>query len=280
MKSIQEIFTGGFSQAKNAVIQKLRPDEHNVGALENGYTEHWPKLPETFDMLVLAVGDSYSTVRTLWAGLIQDVVPSTGDSKKVRIYVDRFEKLGQHDRSVVPDAVFYANGGGGGSRVKITSLKRIQHRSTAIEKRLNPGAGLIPEGAMEQRLLWVRKNHNRFRDPVWRHWEGRCAVTNADCDGLLIASHIHPWARSTPKEQTDVNNGLLLSVPLDKLFDRGLISFSANGKMLVKPGLTERTREVFGINKPKMQISRLKKLTKEMLTYLERHRAFHGFERR
>lgn len=51
---------------------------------------------------------------------------------------------------------------------------------------------VIPEGSTERRLVWVRKHHQKFRDPVWRHSKGRCAVSKSECEGLLVASHIFP----------------------------------------------------------------------------------------
>lgn len=55
-----------------------------------------------------------------------------------------------------------------------------------------------------------------------------CSVHNVSCDGQLRAPHIIPWSHDESR-RADVNNGLLLSVPLDDLFDRGFITFSDDG---------------------------------------------------
>lgn len=274
MRSIQDVFSGELADATLAVIQKIRRDERNLNALNSAFTESWPPLPpeKPADVFVLAIekkGDSKR--QEIWAGFINDCQPSTND--RFRFYVDRFRLVGEHNLAVVSDAVFYGHGGGGGSRNYAFN--------SAPSKRTIPPESLeqdvpVPEGENELRLVWVRKNHGKFRDPVWRHWEGKCAVTGADCDGLLVASHIHPWAKSTPKEKTDKDNGLLLSVPLDKLFDRGWISFSDTGAMLVKPLLSPQTQNLFGLQK-NMRL-RMSKVSVEMLNYIARHRAFHGFD--
>lgn len=276
LRSIQEVFEGEFARARNAVVQKLRPDDHNRGAMEEGLSEHWPRLSEDFDLLVLALGDENDTVREMHVGYIRDVQPSELD-KKVRIYVDRFRLVGIHDRSNVSDSDFYDTGGGGGARVKV---ERLQQSPPPIP-RSNPTTSPakdnnIPEGAMEQRLMWVRKNHHLFRDRVWEHWDSVCAVTNQKCNGLLIASHIFPWARSDPKQKTNPNNGLLLCAPLDSLFDRGLISFSDAGNMLFHKNLTKETRAVFGLSGNSHGIVRKNKLNKEMKDFLKMHREFYG----
>ncbi|AMO93997.1 HNH endonuclease family protein [Collimonas fungivorans] len=277
MRSIQEIFIGEFTDATLAVVQKLRPDDHNLEALESGFTENWPPLAMPTDVFILSLGEVGSKRRKIWAGFIEDIQPSTDYDKRFRFYVDRFRYIGEHDLEVVPDADFYGNGGGGGSRNYASNLRQIGKARPVLKS--GDFDGKIPEGATERRLVWVRKNHHRFRDPVWRHWEGRCAVTGANCDGLLVASHIHPWAKCTPQEKTDPNNGLLLSVPLDKLFDRGWISFSDSGEILIKPLLSVQTRSIFGLPKATLRIGRMEKVSAEMQAYLKRHRVFHGFDK-
>ena len=49
----------------------------------------------------------------------------------------------------------------------------------------------------------------------------------------LIASHIKPFIKSSDDEAYDPNNGLLLSQNLDGLFDKGYISFSSDGSIIV-----------------------------------------------
>lgn len=105
---------------------------------------------------------------------------------------------------------------------------------------------------MVERLVWVRKNHVEFRDPVDQHCEGKCAVADHDCDGrrgLLIASHIYRRARSNPTAKTDVGHGLLLSSPIDRLFDQGLISFADDGMMLTSNDLALRTKQVVAVKR-------------------------------
>ena len=50
---------------------------------------------------------------------------------------------------------------------------------------------------------------------------------------LLIASHIKPWAVSNDREKIDPKNGFILSPLYDKLFDKGLISFTDDKRLIV-----------------------------------------------
>ncbi|MDR1235294.1 MAG: HNH endonuclease [Mycoplasmataceae bacterium] len=57
---------------------------------------------------------------------------------------------------------------------------------------------------------------------------------------ILVASHIKPFRISNILEQYDKDNCLLLSLEIDALFDKGYISFSDNGALLVSVKLIER----------------------------------------
>ena len=70
-----------------------------------------------------------------------------------------------------------------------------------------------------------------------------CPITMVNDDRLLIASHIKPWAVSTPKEQVDPNNGFMLSPLYDALFDKGFITFTDDRHMKVSNWLSPRNQE-------------------------------------
>ena len=53
---------------------------------------------------------------------------------------------------------------------------------------------------------------------------------------LLIASHILPWGKH-PTERLNVRNGLCLSRLHDAAFDRGLISFDSDLRLMLSPKL-------------------------------------------
>ena len=276
MQSIQDIFVGEFADAARAVIQKLRPNKHNLEASRLGFTESWPRLDGHVDVMVLSLGKEGARQRRIFAGFITDRQPSNLASGRFRFYVDHFREMGLHDLNAVSDGRFYLQGNGGGARIYARNPVHSDKSPSHSAKQTIDSA--IPKGAMERRLVWVRKNHHRFRDPVWKHWESKCAVTDSNCDGLLVASHIHPWSKCTPQEQTDPNNGLLLAAPLDSLFDRGWISFRDTGEMLVHDALSTDTRLIFGVHKQGLCIGRTEKISAQMKCYLQRHRKVYGFD--
>ncbi|TPQ33419.1 hypothetical protein C2U69_24885 [Cupriavidus pinatubonensis] len=133
------------------------------------------------------------------------------------------------------------------------------------------------------REIWVRgPQHAAFRRALKRQWNNTCAVHGVPCNDLLRASHIVAW-RLSESLRGDVNNGLLLSVPLDSLFDCGLIAFSASGQMLLSGKLTQETMAHFGL-RPGMQLawSHLSETTRSRISEnLAKHRAMfadqHGY---
>lgn len=81
--------------------------------------------------------------------------------------------------------------------------------------------------------------------------EPACRVTGVTNKALLIASHIKPWSKcDTNAERLDGHNGLLLSPHIDKLFDRGWITFTDAGDMLCAEPNIEQALLQWGIELP------------------------------
>ena len=70
----------------------------------------------------------------------------------------------------------------------------------------------------------------------------RLRLTGITEPALLRASHIIPGAECGDERRLDVHNGLLLSALWDAAFDKGLVSFAADGSALAHPGLSEAAR--------------------------------------
>jgi len=81
-------------------------------------------------------------------------------------------------------------------------------------------------------LVESRIGQGQFRRDVLAR-ERHCRVTGTSNPDFLIASHIKPWRESSNQERLDSNNGLMLAPHVDRLFDKGWISFSDEGEMMV-----------------------------------------------
>lgn len=95
----------------------------------------------------------------------------------------------------------------------------------------------IPDTTKE-RLVLSRVGQDLFRKRV-KMFEQKCRVTGVQDDNYLIASHIKPWAKADDHERLDGNNGLLLSPHIDRLFDRGFMTFAKNGEVFLSKDLSD-----------------------------------------
>lgn len=117
----------------------------------------------------------------------------------------------------------------------------------------------------------IRLTQSKYRKNVIEFWNGSCSITGVDEPSWLIASHIKPWRESTNEEKTDPHNSLLLTPNFDKLFDRGVISFSPiDGKII----LPETQSKQMWANFNRMHINediRLRSVQNGIEQYLEYH---------
>ena len=104
-----------------------------------------------------------------------------------------------------------------------------------IEKIIDSKISISTE---KQNLVKCRIGQGTFREKLIEFWQG-CSVTKFKNIEILIASHIKPWSSSSNEERLDVYNGFLLTPNLDKLFDKGYISFDDNGKILISDKLKD-----------------------------------------
>ena len=123
-------------------------------------------------------------------------------------------------------------------------------------------------------LVQARRGQGIFKANVRLH-ETRCRVTGVSDERLLIASHIKPWCKSNDLEKLDGNNGLLLSPHVDRLFDRGIISFSDDGHVLVSKTLPAAILVAWGID-GKCSVGSFNPHQRKYLAY---HRRQFGFEK-
>lgn len=96
-----------------------------------------------------------------------------------------------------------------------------------------------------------------------------CPITGIDEKKILLASHIKPWAVSTNEERLDIYNGFIFSPTIDRLFDKGLITFENNKELIISPTLSEANIGIIGIIPGKKY---LKLPTENRISYLEFHR--------
>lgn len=117
-------------------------------------------------------------------------------------------------------------------------------------------------------LRAARCGQGRFREILVQRYRSQCPVTGISNKDLLVASHIKPWNVCTNAERLDPDNGILLSVMIDRLFDKGLITFGIDGAIIASPLLSRSDRQLCGFEKVNTIT-----LSEENWNYMEYHQA-------
>jgi hypothetical protein len=129
-------------------------------------------------------------------------------------------------------------------------------------------AGEIPDTERDQ-LSKARIGQGKFRSSLV-DLEKKCRITNVSYSDFLRASHIKPWRLSTNFERLDGNNGLLLSPHFDHLFDKGLITFSDDGDLIISSKLPREIMLLWNFSE-KINVGQFRE---KQLGYIDFHRKF------
>jgi putative restriction endonuclease len=100
----------------------------------------------------------------------------------------------------------------------------------------------------------VRLGQHRFAKGVITSYEfqcGFCGFSPGDLKGcgLLTASHIKPWARSSARERLDARNGVAACPVHDAAFDAGLLTIENDLRIRLSPALMTQLRKDKGFER-------------------------------
>lgn len=150
------------------------------------------------------------------------------------------------------------------SKKKRKELSTPKGREKEVERIESELSSL--KGAVREAVVKLRVNQGVFRNMLLDMYD-HCCLCQVRNRRLLTASHIKPWAASTSAEKLDRNNGFLMCPNHDRLFDKGFISFSDDGSIMISSNLSENDRILTNVH-PDMSI----KLKEGNKCYLQYHR--------
>lgn len=145
------------------------------------------------------------------------------------------------------------------------ALENSERADDVAEQALLARADL--DAGTRKRLLSARRGFGVYREHVERH-EQSCRLTGLLDRRHLRARHIKPWRDCNDREKLDGANGLLCSPHIDQLFERGLISFTDAGDLLVAKQLNPAVLQAWGIAMP----CNVGRFQPAQCSYLEWHR--------
>jgi len=137
----------------------------------------------------------------------------------------------ERDREVW--AEFHANAVPVAAESEALWAARVRKSASADDDEGRPTADVAFEGPTEAtRSTVVRRAQSFFRRAVLTAYERRCCISDIPMKALLVASHIIPWAES-PADRVNPANGLCLSRLHDGAFDKGLITFDEERRLVL-----------------------------------------------
>ena len=156
------------------------------------------------------------------------------------------------------------------SKDKKKAEEEIKDIVDDCKKFVNPNEDV--DGYIETKLN-IRNNYvqKNFRKNLLVEFDGKCAICGINKKELLRASHILPYSKCpSVKEMVDYNNGLLLCVNHDVLFDKRYITFDKdNGKIQISNDINKKLYEILNISENITLES--KYLTSKRKRYLSTH---------
>lgn len=132
-------------------------------------------------------------------------------------------------------------------------ITRESIREKLLEEEIQSSTWL---GATEgTRTTTVRLAQGFFRRTVLTAYLGRCCISGIPIQEFLVASHILPWA-DFPEQRINPCNGICLSRLHDVAFDKGLITFDEQYRLVLSRRIknymaTESVRLNFAIHEGK-----------------------------
>jgi putative restriction endonuclease len=95
------------------------------------------------------------------------------------------------------------------------------------------------DGRERLQFIKTRIGQNVFRNVILNIYQYRCCLTGIDLPELNRASHIIGWAERV-ETRMDPRNGLCLSATYDAAFDRKLITFDDDYRLVLSKSLRDR----------------------------------------
>lgn len=168
------------------------------------------------------------------------------------------------------------NSGNNQKRIRICLTKSVTPNQLIVSaNKVFAGDSIVdylPSAIETEReyLRLARCGQGKFRDKLMKRYQNQCPVTGISNPELLVASHIKPWSVCTNVERLDPDNGILLSVMIDRLFDRGLITFDLEGTLMISNRLSDLDRCLC-----RLELAAPLIMTEKNRRYMEYHRDIH-----
>ncbi len=108
-----------------------------------------------------------------------------------------------------------------------------------LSKKLSKRFHINNKGTEKEVRAKRRVGQDIFRAILLEIYDSKCCLTGIEIPEVLRASHIIPWSECKAGTRLDPANGLCLSATYDAAFDKHLISFDEDYRLILSPMLKE-----------------------------------------
>ena len=154
-------------------------------------------------------------------------------------------------------------------------MRSSTHKGSKLSSDLLKRFNINDKGTDKEIRAKRRVGQNIFRAMLLEIYDAKCCITGIDIPEVLRASHIVPWAECIDT-RLNPENGLCLSATYDAAFDKHLITFDEDYRLVLSPVLKEEyTSEAFKTHFLKYEGTTivLPLMFKPSQDYLSKHRA-------
>lgn len=120
-----------------------------------------------------------------------------------------------------------------------TKLQNLEATQSQVNQKYSePQAEYVPRDVSTETIatVKVRTMQSFFRKVVLAAYNYKCCITGNPVEDLLVASHILPWS-NFPQHRLNPKNGICLAAHFDRAFDRCLITFDNEMRLVLSPML-------------------------------------------
>ena len=211
----------------------MKIDDIQIEAVAKNHL--WANIKRDGDAFVLTDFRHPGSLRLEWDGDILWLTHSSGEQVGVSSLPSYASIL---DVYLPGMFTYFAHGGMAGGE------RPVFPDGVLVEGEALPAAG----STEREQVIAARVGQGVYRERLLAKWDGACAVTGLAEPALLMASHARPWRGATNKARLDGDNGLPLVPNLDKLFDKGYISFADDGTIMISSALSAAACATFGVD--------------------------------
>ena len=120
----------------------------------------------------------------------------------------------------------------------VTMISKYPEQGNKLSRKLIKKFHINAEDTEKETVVMRRIGQDMFRAMLMKIYGSKCCLTGLDVPEVLRASHILPWSEDK-ENRLNPENGLCLSATYDAAFDKHLISFDEDYRLILSSSIKD-----------------------------------------